>query len=272
MSWYKKLFIEEPTLKFKDELYDVLKKKHDVFFENYEPLLCQENEIQLNQWYNSNEGQNELLRLVQDFWNLLNINALNAMPAHDARHAIYKVPTFSLKYMEAENVIGYERLGLIGALAHDFGRWSEEKLFGNANPSAIHARMSFVLLEEFLQNYNIPNILKAEILAAVIRHTTGCTAQDGMIIKLVVSPDRDQLIGPEIVLRLSHHKPTEKALHSFMGETNEESILDRIVKYYFIRLPGPLYSLPVVDELYKLTHTFCLLVLGEDRWSKYVDK
>ena len=270
MSWYKKLLVEEATEEFRNNLYEELKGRFKEFFATYNSQDCVQNAEELNDWYSSEVGQKELLRLVQDFWKLLKETVPNAMPAHDARHAIYKVPTFSLKYMESEGVTGYERVGLISALGHDFGRWSEERLFGNAGTSAIHSRMSFVLVEEFLSNYRIPTILKKEILSGVIRHTTGGEESDGMVLKLVVSPDRDQLIGPEIILRLSHHKANADSLQSFFGEAGDVGILEKLTKYYFIRFPGPLYSLDDVKELYRILHTFCFMALGEEQMESYI--
>lgn len=270
MYWYKKL-LEDPIDKnFNDNLYEILKKEYKVFYEQYDSNVCEREKDRLNEWYYSEEGQLILLQLIKDIWNILKITSNNAMPGHDARHAIYKVPTFSMKYIEAENIRDYRKLAIIGALGHDFGRWSEERFFGNAVPGAMHSRMSFVLMREILEKYNIPQELKNEVLKSIICHTTGATEEDNMITKIVVSSDREQLISPEIVIRLIHHKPTEKKMQSLFGENGDESVIEIIMKYYFTRLPGPLYSLPDTQEFYSVLHTFCRLALGKEKWEEYL--
>ena len=112
-------------------------------------------------------------------------------------------------------------------MGHDFGRWAEERIFGNAQGGSTHSRMSYVLLKEFLEDYNFPQIIKLSLLNSVIKHTTGANSDENMHIKLTVSPDRDQLIGPEFILRLFHHKPKDNALKVFFDELKQEFFSDR---------------------------------------------
>lgn len=269
-SWYKRLFQTEITENFKKELTRDLKQEFHNFYQEYDDNIDVNLHKKLNKWYYSHKGQEEILRFVQDFWLLLNSNSLQAMPAHDARHALFKVPTYSLKYIKSENIQGWERVGLIGALGHDFGRWAEEHIYGNAQEGAIHSRMSYVLLKEFLENYDFPMEIKKMILNSVLKHTTGAQDYESMPIKLTVSPDRDQLVGPEMILRIFHHKPKEDSLKVFFDEPGQHSVIAAIMKMYFSRLPGPLYSLEhELRKSYKVTLTFGLMNLGIEKILNY---
>lgn len=269
-SWYKRLFETEITEEYKVILIKDLKEEFQNFYQEYDDNPNKEIKDKLNQWYFSSEGQEELLRFTKDFWELLNSQSLYAMPAHDARHALYKVPTYSLKYIISENVQGWEKIGLIGALGHDFGRWAEEHIYGNAQDGTTHSRMSYVLIKEFLKEYDFPIEIKKMILNSVIKHTTGANEQESMPIKLTVSPDRDQLVGPEMILRIFHHKPKEDALRVFFDEPSQKSVIAAIVRMYFSRLPGPLFSLEhELRKSFKITLTFCLMNIGLEKLLEY---
>lgn len=268
--WYQRLFNTPITEQYKIELISDLKKEFKDFYQDYNDNLTIEDIKILNKWYFSDKAQQELLKFIKDFWKLLNSQALHAMPAHDARHALFKVPIYAFKYIIKENITGWERIGIIGALGHDFGRWAEEHIFGNAQPGSVHSRMSFVLVKEFLENYDFPIQIKKMIQNSVLKHTTGANENESMPIKLTVSPDRDQLIGPEMVLRLFHHKPKETTLKVIFDEIHQESVMQALIKMYFLRLPGPLFSLE--DELrisYQVTLTFCLMNVGLDKILEY---
>ena len=230
----------------KNDLIEELKQQDYLFqqeFEPYKNLSLQDIQI-INHWYYSQQGQQELYRFIHNLWNTLYQNAAHAMPAHDARHALFKVPIFSLQYIQSENVQGWLKMGVIGALTHDWGRWSEERIFGNAQGGMTHARMSFILLRDFLKDYDIPQIVQYFLLDSVIQHTSGAVSSDHMPLKLTVSPDRDQLVGPEMVLRLIHHKPEKNDLEFIIdSQENSRSVISSILKMYFTRLPGPLFSL-----------------------------
>lgn len=269
-NWYNKFFKEKITEEFKENINKELKEEFQKFYKEYDNSLCDKEHKELNDWYYSEAGQKEILRFIQDFWFKLTHNSSEAMPAHDARHALFKVPTYALKYIYSENVNGFERLGVIGALGHDFGRWAEERIFGNAQGGSTHSRMSYVLLKEILEDYHFPYAIKMSLLNSVIKHTTGANSDENMHIKLTVSPDRDQLIGPEMILRILHHKPKDNSVKVFFDEPNQESVMYAIVKMYFSRLPGPLFSLE--NELrnsYKTTLTFCLMNTSLEQIMEY---
>lgn len=83
----------------------------------------------LDAWYESGEGQVVLLDLFGRLWAKMEDISQWAMPAHDRRHPMYKVPASSIEYIQAERVRGYERVGVFGALLHNQGRWAEERIF-----------------------------------------------------------------------------------------------------------------------------------------------
>lgn len=272
-SWYKKLFETDINENYIKQITQELKEEFQSFYDNYNDKVSQDKSELLNNWYYSEKGQEELLRFIQYFWHKLNSNSLNAMPAHDARHALFKVPVYSLKYIQAEKVEGWERIGLIGALGHDFGRWAEEHIFDNAQEGSMHSRMSYVLLKEILEDYDFPVEIKQSILNSVLKHTTGANEEESMPIKLTVSPDRDQLIGPEMILRSIHHKPKEDSLNFFFDQPHQKSVIQALIKMYFSRIPGPLFTME--EELrtsYQITLIFCLMNTSLEQIMEYHEK
>jgi hypothetical protein len=188
-------------------------------------------------------------------------DAVDVMPAHDARHAMYKEPAAAIQYADAEGVEGWERVGVLGALLHDYGRWPEERLFGFPSSSVVHARLSFLLGRELLTSFDMPDPIKRHILMAAIRHTTGAAPADAMPLKLTVAADRDQLYGPEIILRMAHHAIHPDGVGScYYGERPAETVLDRLERFLTHRLPGPLYSREAqMARLWQVLATFLLI-------------
>lgn len=209
-------------------------------------------ESALNLWYGSSAGQEVLANFTIKLWSQMSTLSAHAMPAHDARHAMFKVPATALEYLEAENVQGWGRLGLLGGLLHDYGRWAEERIWGGPGESLSHSRLSFLLGRELLEQFNMPEAAKEQILLAALLHTTGAGPQDPMPLKLTVTADREQLCGPELVLRLFHHGvgPVGQ-VGSFYGEVKGETVLDRCYRFLRHRLPGPLFTrMELLDNLW----------------------
>ena len=168
---------------------------------------------------------------------------MHAMPAHDARHAMFKVPTAALEYMDAERAEGWERLGLLSSLLHDHGRWAEERIWGGPQQSLVHARLSYLLGKELLEQFDVPEPIADQILLATIAHTAGASVEDTMPLRITVSADRAQLLGPEIVIRLLHHPAMESGdLSTYMSFPGTRSVLDRLCHFVTTRIPGPLFS------------------------------
>ncbi len=233
----------------------------------HEPQTAQQAE--LDAWYASSEGQETLREVFFALWDQMNAFSAHAMPAHDARHAMYKVPATALEYIESEKLQGWQRVGLLGALLHDHGRWAEERIFGHPGESVLHARMSFVLGREVLERFDMPSLARQHILLSALRHTSGAGPEDAMPLKVTVSADRDQLYGPEIVLRLSHHAPGPDGSLVCFSSTEDvlspRSVLGRLSHFLLYRLPGPLFTRQShVDELHRILLTFLLLAEPAD--------
>jgi hypothetical protein len=261
-TWFSRLLVDDITDEFRAALPDLAKAEARAFIESHPKEITDAAErAELDRWYHSEEGQATLLALFDRVWKQMTSLAPWAMPAHDARHAMYKVPATSLEYLRSEALAGYERVGVFGALLHDHGRWAEERVFGAPGMSVIHARLSFLLTRELLAEFDLPAGIATQIAHAVLQHTTGADAGDVMPTKLTVSPDRDQLYGPEVVLRLMHHTiPPDGDMGTVFGEKPGRSVLDRLTSFCCIRLPGPLFSRQAhVDELYGILLNFILM-------------
>lgn len=244
MNW-EKVFFEHTynTEKEQQQLFQKIKESVNDYQYHYpEPLISVEREKELNQWYYSN-GQIELKKLFHTLWKKLDVFSYLAMPAHDARHALHKTPISALEYIHAENILNWEKVGFFGALLHDWGRWAEESVYGKPGSSVVHARMSFLLAKDFLEQFEIPHEIKWHILYAVLVHTTGAIDTDPMVTKITVAADREQLWGPEFILRLFHHSRHGEELKSvYQCSYPQKQILTRIYELFYKRLPGPLYS------------------------------
>lgn len=196
-----------------------------------------------DRWYYSTVGQETLQGLLNDIWGHLEKVAPYAMPAHDRRHAIHKVPLSAICYVAAEDIQGYQTLGILGALLHDYGRWAEERLYGAPGPGVIHARFSYLLAREILEAHDIPEYVRSNLLLAPLNHSSGAVPSDPLIQKVTVSADREQLYGPEIVLRLAHHGVGDSwEMASFYGEKRGTAVLARLKHFHDNRLPGPLFA------------------------------
>ena len=243
-----------------------LKQRSQAFIETVPYSFTNKQTQELNAGYGSSEGQ-DVLRLACDaLWKQMAIHAQKAQPAHDARHAMYKVPAAALAYIHAERVEGWERVGVLGALLHDHGRWPEERIYGEPLQSQLHAQISFVLGQEWLEPFDMPLPVKQHILLSALRHTAGADATDPMPLKITVSADRDQLYGPEFALRIVHHVEKKNGdFGTFYGENKARSVLDKIHHMALHRLPGPLFCRSeYVDALWRQTVQFLMLAYGHD--------
>ena len=197
----------------------------------------------LDAWVASKSGDEALTHLVHQAWQQMSAYRDGAMPAHDARHAMFQVPFAAMEHMLAEGYTGHRQLGVLGALLHDHGRWAEERLFGGPGDSAVHSRMSFVLARELIRPLSLPPALQDHILLAVLGHTKGAKPEDPAIYKVTVSADRDQLYGHEIILRLVHHpRQPDGTMGHLVDDSQGQSVVSRLWHYWRNRLPGPLFA------------------------------
>jgi hypothetical protein len=242
--WTRILLLEQTSDRLRNELPDKLKAVGQDFLANTAAEVAPIARDAANVWYLSSQGQDTLCEFTVTCWRQMDLLADHAMPAHDRRHAMVKVPSSALEYLHSEGVQGFERVGVLAALLHDQGRWAEERIFGGPMKGVLHARMSFVLADELLSNFEMPAVVRSQILFAVLRHSSGANQSDPMPLKLTVSADRDQLYGPEIVLRLLHGAVlADGALSSVYGEKPGSSVLNTLEGYQRNRLPPPLHSM-----------------------------
>jgi hypothetical protein len=264
---WREVLLEQPVHpELAAALPDFLKQTAQDFLADVPVDLSKAQVAQLNRWYASSAGQGALVEFTSLLWEQMAYFAAGAMPAHDARHAMYKVPATSLEYMVAEKVDGWERIGILGALLHDHGRWAEERIFGWPGASVLHARLSYLLGRELLEPIEMPVYIKQQILMAAIRHTTGATPTDPMPLKLTVSADRDQLYGPEIILRMAHHATGRSGGgSSYYGERPGRTVFTQLERYLTHRLPGPLFSRDTqVHGLWQVLANFLLIAEEPD--------
>lgn len=272
-SWKQLLLLGPVDDSLREGLPSLLSTQARSFLKTFDPFEHGPDNRELNQWYQGPQGQMALRDFTLRAWAQLNEFAQHAMPAHDARHAIRKVPAAAIRYVHSEGVQGWQRVGVLGALLHDHGRWSEERIYGRPREGLMHARMGFVLTQELLSDADMPQPVKDHIAYCVLQHTTGAQEQDPMPVKLTVSADRDQLLGPELVLRLSHHIPMPDGWMGTMLGVGRRSVLDRLEKFLRTRLPGPLYSRQFeVDRLHRILLDFVLMAESESdsllRWGR----
>jgi hypothetical protein len=126
--------------------------------------------------------------------------------------------------------------------------------------------LSYLLGRELLETIDAPSTIKQQILLAAIRHSSGAEPDDPMPLKLTVAADRDQLTGPEIVLRLVHHAVGEQGMGSSLyGEKPGRPVLAHLEHFLINRLPGPLFSREAaVRHLWRLLATFLLIAEDAD--------
>ena len=242
-SWRRYLFEDRTPSEAAPDLVLYLKEVARAFLDRTDLLPDAATRTHLDNWYESSDGQQTLKSVFERLWSDMRAWAPRAMPAHDARHAMVKVPASGLEYVVAESTRGWERLGLLGTVLHDYGRWAEERIWGGPQHSLVHARLSFLLGSELLDGVDMPPQARNQILLSAIRHTSGADEDDPMPLKIVVSADREQLVGSEIVLRLVHHIPMPNGdLSSFCMSKGARSVLDRLFHFASTRIPGPLYS------------------------------
>lgn len=229
-------FSEDDTV----TLPQLVREEGRRFLAQFDRTRFEQQRERLDRWYGSEEGQRLLVALFRQWWAQLLEHADEAMPAHDARHALLRVPAATLECIAADGVTGSGRLGVLGALFHDTGRWAEERLFGHPTESVFHARLGFLLARDWLSGSGLPDILADEVLHAVLTHTSGADPTSPLISRITVAGDRDQLHGPEYILRLVHGlamPPTESFLP---GARPSQSVLVQLLRMAGAPLPAPM--------------------------------
>lgn len=159
-----------------------------------------------NNWFNSGEGQEILLRLIRKILSDIDAYPADSVPGHDKRH-VFKDLAAAFHILDEENFIhDWRALLLIPSLLHDSGRLVEEKFIGinraGMDGGKLHAYLSYKMLQEMLDGEpSIPNDLKNEMLYAVLMHQSG-KGQDRTLSWAVQRADREQLTGGELFTRI----------------------------------------------------------------------
>lgn len=241
---WRSFLLEDPVdLGLRKDLPDFLKGIAHTFMGRADSSPLPGVRREMDHWYGTDEGQQTLQALLKRLWWQMGKASAHAMPAHDARHAMFKVPAAALEYLQSEQAEGWERLGLLSSLLHDHGRWAEERIWGGPQQSLVHARLSYLLGKELLEEFDLPQSISDQVLLATIAHSSGAGVQDPMPMKLTVAADRAQLLGAEIVIRLLHHPVLENGdLSTYASHPGTRSVLDRLFHFATTRLPGPLFS------------------------------
>src|SRR5579875_1190968 len=117
--WFNQFFKTEITQEYQDTIFDILKKEDKDFKQNPHYTCCPIKQISpkrheaLNNWY-LGIGQEVLINMFNDLWEILYQLSEHAMPAHDARHALFKVPLSSIEYIHSENINDWQKIGVFG--------------------------------------------------------------------------------------------------------------------------------------------------------------
>jgi hypothetical protein len=225
--WHRRLFVAPLTEPDRVQIFEQARAEGREFLDRRDPAAFLERRPALDAWYRSRQGQDVLCRATRRLWRHLMGLAPHGMPAHDARHAVVLVPAAAVLLAHDEDITDSARLGVLGALLHDQGRWAEARLHGHPTESVLHARLGFLLAREFLGDTDIPRVLQDELLHAVLVHTSGADAASPEITRLTVAADMTQLHGPEFVLRLVHHLALPPGPTCFVEEEPGLSLVDR---------------------------------------------
>ncbi len=237
-TWSHRLLHAPFSESDRKSLPEAMRDEGRAFLDAFDRRPFELRRSELDAWYTSPQGQACLVGLFDAWWDELSSHADEAMPAHDARHAIARVPAAALECIAADGITGAGRLGVLGALFHDQGRWVEERLFGHPTESVFHARLSFVLARERLAGSGLPEVLAQEVMRAVLTHTSGADASDPLISRITVAADRDQLHGPEYILRVVHHLAM-KPVTGFLPNEAGHSVVEKLLHMACNVLPSP---------------------------------
>ena len=236
--------------------------------------LAQEDLSWLCPWYESSEGQANLLVLLDGILDAALPYAKTALPVHDARHALFKTPLSVISHLFEKDFSSIHRLAVIAALCHDLGHWAEELMCGHPKDGGRHARFSFLIMLDLLTRYGseLPVRAKELLLYCVLQHQCGGMKDDGILTQLVVSADIEQALGPEGILRLIHKCETPTCHVPFWSTDYRSPSLAFHLHDSSIRFArsGMLMRAPIVRELRQITTEFILrLEPKELSWARF---
>ncbi len=158
--------------------------------------------LRLNDWFRTElTTAQELTTTAVD---LLQRCSSQGHPGHDRRHILYMDSLSALRHCAEDNITDYRSLFLIGALYHDVGRLPEPRLYGapaSGVQGADHQYLGYYLVSELLKAFpTVPAEISDSIAFSVLVHQTGKDS-DNFAAQFVQRADREQLVGPEFMLR-----------------------------------------------------------------------
>src|SRR3989339_539272 len=184
------------------------------------PQIAESEKEQLDTWVLSVEGSEIIAEVVDVFFHLITSTAQHGFPGHDERHTYMVVLSGLVQAVERkEELRPYERLFLLGAVMHDFGRLLEPAFFGKPIGGLIghvHPQMSFHFARRVLNCFSIPKKLIDHIVFSILEHQHPRQGATRMA-RAVQRADREQLIGPEAVIRMLGF---DVGLHGLRLKTN----------------------------------------------------
>lgn len=223
-------------------------------FEKKENILSPEERKRISDWVHQDEsetGTHQLEQLAKACFRLWDSvghatgtsaeQRMAGLPGHDRRHLLQDLSA-GLQFRNDVVTAGtgdkdeYQKIGLIGSLMHDVGRFAEERIYGTPTGGELgdkHAEMSFYITKQLIDAFpQLDGAVKNHILYSILGHQQWPKKdQEGtvgyqMIMneplnRSVMGADRLQLVGPEGILRF---------IGFDMGETEKSLDFDTKVK------------------------------------------
>lgn len=198
----------------------------------------------LNAWF-LGEGAATCSALAEAVIAPLLLCSSEGHPGHDRRHVLYKDPLSALRHCVDDRISDYRSIFLLGALMHDVGRLPEPHIYGqpaSGVAGADHQYLGYAILKRILEKFpTVPAEISNALLFSVLVHQAG-TDKECFAAQFVQRADREQLVGPEFIIRglganvgsgrLDFAIPTDTALHlPIVGKADERHIATHIEFY-----------------------------------------
>ena len=212
-----------------DELKELLAQKTAAFEEEFKVSggvkLSEKEILEINQWLASETGQQTLQKMAADLKDLFELMKKEKLTGHDLRHMLLSAWESVKMVHHYQWSKTWQRGAILSSLLHDWGRVLESKMRAKVDaktltmesavgelknaqrydwPDNIHARLSFLIVETWLQIYpELPERWRQLILQAILDHPgrVGDWDNEGPLARIVQNADRLQLTGPEVMSR-----------------------------------------------------------------------
>ncbi|MDR0463278.1 MAG: hypothetical protein LBG64_03610 [Pseudomonadales bacterium] len=258
-----------------EEIVEATEQSIKKFEEEFEKFggaqITQEQEQRWNAWLSSDQGREIYAELGRRLIKTLGLIHEDLDPAHDLRHLLM-VDAAALRIIVEDGWTAndYQRVILISAFAHDFGRLIEFKMHsqlpGKIMPT--HGYFSLLVLREVVGDLDFPEDLLMQIYYSVAYHT-GPPGKgydlENYLGKATQRADREQMINLEVVASTLAYEVAVRGfgLRSLLGEN----------KNYFCVSTGRVTGNSLFDYLEAFSRNVILRagVRGEF-WQKNYEK